>query len=281
MKIRELRDWAIHQLAGLDTPRLEAEHLIMHVTSWSRTELILNLDSDMSPADLEKLRRLVRRRRDREPLQHITGTVEFLGLEFISGPGALIPRPETEILAELFRDGLDHPCAILDLGTGSGVLAVCLGLEFPDSAVVASDISPQALGLAASNIRMHGTGNVIPVLCDLLSSFGSEVFDGIVANLPYIPSHLLETLQPEVRCGDPAVALDGGLDGLDLIWKFLEDAPGVLRCGGFVALEMDPDQTAEVMQFLEESPMWMDARLKADLAGSNRFVTARKVMKGV
>jgi release factor glutamine methyltransferase len=228
----------------------------------------------MVPDSFAAFRQLVKRRRDREPLQHITGRVEFMDHEFVCRPGALIPRPETEILYQIFRDMLSDPGVLVDVGTGSGVLAISLAFEFPGATVVASDISEEALALAAGNIAMLGVSNVLPMMGDLLAPLGKWVSDGIVANLPYIPSHEIAGLQPEVRLGDPAVALDGGADGLDLVRVLLDDAPRVLRDSGVLAMELDPSQVGEVSELLNSCGSFHSVEAHKDLTGRTRFITA-------
>lgn len=252
-----------------------------HVTGLPRHRLILSLDGEMPEDMLHRFLGLVGRRASREPLQHLTGTVDFMGREFRAGPEALVPRPETETLVEIFMGRLRKHRNIVDVGTGSGVIGTTLALEHPTARVIGTDVSLQALGLAEANRRQHGAENMDLVGCDLLGAFGpGPVFDGIVANLPYVPSSAVDTLMPEVSLWDPREALDGGEDGLSLVYRLLEQAPPLLFQDGVLALELDPEQTGTVSQILEGSDM-CSVEVHEDLTGTPRFVTARKRDGGI
>lgn len=278
MTFREAREWAEARLRPLEDPKLESELLLLHATGWRRHRMILNLDREIPPELLHLYRELVGRRTTREPLQHITGVVEFMGMEFRAGPGALVPRPETENLTGIFSRGLDDPEFLLDVGTGSGVIAVSLALEFPRAAVIGLDVSLVALGLAGENRGIHGALNLHLVAGDLTDPFmtAEGIFDGIVANLPYVPSPDIDELQPEVRNGDPVLALDGGEDGLKLVDRLLSSAPALLKRNGLLALELDPRQTGQVYRRLTGDGQWTAAAIHDDLAGRPRFATARR-----
>lgn len=269
----------MNELANLESPRLEVDILLCHLMKWKRHLLYLNYSTDMNPAELEKFRNMIGRRKNREPLQHITGTAEFLGREFIAGPDALLPRPETETLAELFISRLSaKPRLLLDAGTGSGILAASLALEYPSALVIGSDISRAALSIAKSNMIRHGIDNVQLVEADLLKPFktGAVLFDGVIANLPYIPSLEIDTLEPEVSCGDPRIALDGGIDGLDLVRILLEEVPSLLKKNGVLALELASDQVPEVAEQLSNDNSWHCVESVNDLTGRKRVVLANK-----
>ncbi len=274
MTLRNAREWAEIQLKDLESPELESELLLRHVTGLSRHELILGMEEEMEQAILREFRQLVERRRKREPLQYITGSVEFMDHDFICRPGALIPRPETEILYQIFRDLLSDPEALIDVGTGSGVLAICLAHEFPGALIAASDVSKDALSVTEENIAMHGSSNASSIRGDLLAPFGSGTADGIIANLPYIPSAEIPGLQPEVRLGDPEIALDGGEDGLELVRMLLTDSHRVLKGKGVLALELDPDQVGTVREMLISSGAYRSIETHEDLTGRTRFITA-------
>lgn len=278
MDFRRARSLAESELSGLDDPRLEAELLLRYLTGWSLHEMYANLDTEMPPRLYRRYMQLTARRRLREPLQHITGSVEFMGRNFSSGPGALIPRPETEILVGILLELLESPRRILDVGTGSGVIAVSLALEYSECFVAGTDISMDALSLAARNIEFHGACNVSLVRGHLIESFILEPgFDCIAANLPYIPSSELKALQPEVRLSDPAAALDGGPEGLELVNELASSAPAVMKEGGLLALELDPGQVISVAASLEERPQWKEVSVHDDLTGRPRVLTARKM----
>ena len=269
--------WAEAELVELESPRLEAELLLCDLMNWERHQLYLNHEYDLHEPRLGKYRETVRRRKNREPLQHITRKVDFLGRSFISGPGALIARPETEYLTELFMNELSKPEYILDVGTGSGVIAVSLALAYPTALVIGTDISMEALILSRRNKELFNAGNLTLVRTDMIKAFRQDIgmFDGIVANLPYIPSARIGDLEPEVRDGDPLIALDGGDSGLELVLSLAASAPAVLRKNGVLAIELDLEQVETVSKLLEEDPLWEDVRAFSDLAGRPRVVTAR------
>lgn len=278
MTFREAREWAQRQLGLLEDPKLEAELLLLHAMGWRRHRMVLNLDGEIPPERLHFYRELVGRRGAREPLQHITGVVEFMGREFRAGPAALVPRPETETLTEIFSRDLSEPEYLLDVGTGSGVIAISLALEFPRAVVIGMDVSLSALRLARENRGIHRALNFHLVAGDMTDPLmaAAGIFDGVVANLPYIPSQEIEKLQPEVRKGDPFIALDGGEDGLKLVNRLLSSAPLLLKRNGLLALELDPVQTGSVYRKLTDERRWTAAAIHDDLAGRPRFATARR-----
>jgi len=278
MKFIEARRWAETELLELESPQLEAEILLCHLKNWTRSDLYLSADEEMSEQIADRYRKIVLRRKNREPLQHITGVVDFLDHTFSVGPEALIPRPETEYLTELIIGELTSPDYILDVGTGSGVIAVSLALEFPDALVVGTDISIEALISHSRNNRIRlGADNLVLAGSDLLKAFrlNSRMFDAVAANLPYIPTRQIPTLEAEVRNGDPRIALDGGADGLDLISALLDSVPGILKNNGILALELDEEQIDPISELLDESPVWRDVRSLRDLTGRLRFILAR------
>jgi len=279
MRVQDASRWAMHELANLESPRLEVDILLCHLMKLERHSLYLHYSTELDPKDSEDFRRMISRRKNREPLQHITGTAEFLGREFIAGSDALVPRPETEILVELFISKLlEKPRLLLDAGTGSGILAASLALEYPSALVIGTDISLAALTIAKCNMIRHGIENVQLVGADLLKPFraGAARFDGVIANLPYIPSLEIETLEPEVSFGDPRIALDGGIDGLDLVRILLEQVPSMLKRNGVLALELASDQVPIVEEWLSNSNSWCCVESANDLTGRRRIVLAGK-----
>jgi release factor glutamine methyltransferase len=281
MKVLSARKWAEGELKELESPELEADLLLCHIMNWKRHELYLNQLAELPVNSLESYREAVARRRNREPLQHITGSVEFLGRTFSADPAALIARPETEFLTEVFLNQLSHPSRILDVGTGSGVIAVSLALHFPDTLVIGTDISRSALELSSENREIFKVENLFFVECDLAGPFGGSRggFDGIVANLPYIPTDTIPRLEPEVSEGDPLLALDGGTDGLELVRQLIDSAPEILISGGLFALELDCDQVDSVANSLRNSPLWAEVRVFNDPAGRPRVVTCRRTCR--
>ena len=216
---------------GVDSPRLQAELLLAHVLKMPRMQLYLNFDRVLAPAETDGLREFIRRRARREPCQHIVGSTSFCGLEIPVNRHVLVPRPETELLAEAGWEFLiaqsapgGAPPTALDFGTGSGCIAVCLAVKCPAAQLWAVDVSPSALQVAAQNASRHGVADRIRLVeSDGFARLHSNdtAFDLIISNPPYIPTAEIGTLEPEVRDYDPRQALDGGADGLDLFagWR--------------------------------------------------------------
>jgi release factor glutamine methyltransferase len=258
---------------GVEDARLNAEHLLAHALGKKkRLDLYLEFDRPLSETDRAPLRDLVRQRGLGTPLQHLLGTAEFHGREFKSDARALIPRPETEQLVELALSTLNGQLStnILDVGTGSGVIAITLALARPDASVTALDASPDALALARENAAALGA-TVTFVEGDLLPS-EPVTFDLIVANLPYIPSGEIAALSREVQ-RDPLAALDGGQDGLDLVRRLIEQGAQRLAPGGSMFLEIGHDQAARVAE-LFATHGYRDVATHRDYPGVERFVSA-------
>ncbi len=256
---------------GVESPRLNAEHLLAHALGLKRMELYLQFDRALTEAERAPLRDLVKRRGTREPLQHVLGTAEFHGRTFTCDQRALVPRPETEQLVELALGMTkDKPAAtLLDIGTGSGIIALTLALELPSAILHATDLSPDALALAAENTARHAlTDRIVFHQADLLPP-GDVRFDLIIANLPYIPAKDIASLAPEVR-HDPSSALDGGADGLDLIRRLIETAPGRLAPGGALLLEIGLGQ-ADAVNALLSARKFRDISVRPDYQNIPRF----------
>ena len=261
---------------GIESPRLNIEHLLADALGKRRIDLYLEFDRTLSEKELVPLRAKVQRRVDGEPLQYLLGSWDFFGRAFRTDERALIPRPETEILVEIalkvIRTQPSSRNGLLDIGTGSGVLAITLALECPSLSVIGSDVSALALNLARENAAAKGLERRIEwVESDLLQSVTGP-FDFLVANLPYIPTAELPKLAPEVR-RDPSVALDGGPDGLAVIRRLVQDAPKVLTGGAFVILEVGFDQADRVADLMR-AQKFRDISVESDYQGVRRFVTA-------
>ncbi len=257
---------------GVESPRLNAELLLAHILEKKRIDLYLEFDRPLGDKELGPLRPLVKRRAAGEPLQHLLGTVEFHGRVFLCDRRALVPRPETEQLVELVLAIPGEPSPILDVGVGSGVIALTLAAEWPDAAVEGIDVSPEALALAAENSARLGLAERVRFVESDLFAAVSGQYALIVANLPYIPAGEIPGLSREVR-RDPLLALDGGADGAAIIRAFLDQARGHLLPGGQVALEIGAGQAEMLVEHLRLLG-YKDIRATADYAGINRFIFA-------
>jgi release factor glutamine methyltransferase len=257
---------------GVESPRLNAEHLLSHVLGIKRLELYLQFDRPLGEKEREPLRDLVRRRGTGIPLQHLLGTAEFCGRTFKSDARALIPRPETEQLVERALT-YPPPSSILDVATGSGVISLTLALERPNAVVTATDISPEALSLSKENAALLGVERITFHEADLMPP-GEESFDLITANLPYIPAGEIASLSREVR-NDPILALDGGPEGLDLIVRLAPLAFARLNPRGRLILEIGIGQSEAVMECLS-GHNYRDIVALPDYQGIPRFIEALK-----
>ena len=261
---------------GVESPRLNAEHLLAHSLGKKRIELYMEFERPLGEAELAPLRDLVRRRGQGEPLQHLLGTVEFCGRTFVCDKRALIPRPETEELVELLVSDFgsrNAECRILDVGTGSGVIAVSLAAALTDAVVDAVDASDEALSLARENAaRLLPDGRLNFIQSDLLLSV-SHVYDLIVANLPYVPDADRGSVSREVL-RDPDAAVFGGPAGDEVIRRLIETAPPHLKPGGMLALEIGIGQAEALSAFLA-SQNYRDISARQDYAGVTRFLFAR------
>jgi len=259
---------------GIEDARRNMQMLVAHQLDCTRMQLYTQFDRPIDEADLAPLRISLKKRGEGVPLQHILGKVWFHKLEFKTDSRALIPRPETEELAEMIlKWDLPADSQVLDMGCGSGVLGLTLASERPGWQVTLADVSPDALALAQENATAQEIPNARFLHSDLFSAVDSS-FDGIVANLPYVPDGERATISKEVR-HDPELALFSGHDGLDLIRRFIPDAFSRLKPGGWLALEIGHDQASQVAEILNASG-FTDIEVKTDLSGIARFPIARK-----
>jgi release factor glutamine methyltransferase len=259
---------------GIDNPRLNAEHLLAHSLGRKRLDVYLEFERDLAEPELAPLRDLVRRRGQNEPLQHLLGTVEFCGNIFLCDKRALVPRPETEVLVEFLDPeirGQKSEVRIIDVGTGSGVIALSVAAKFPEAKIIATDISDDALLLARENAVRLGIARVQFLKSDLLEKVDGT-FDLIVANLPYISRHDRDQLAPEVL-RDPEVALFAGEKGDEIIRRLIETAPSHLNAGGLLALEIGLGQEAVLIDLLRDKN-YGDIEAKNDYSGRTRFLFA-------
>ncbi|MDP0501591.1 MAG: peptide chain release factor N(5)-glutamine methyltransferase [Verrucomicrobiota bacterium JB022] len=262
--------------AGLERPKLEAQQLFAHILDCRRLDLFLRHDEPMTEEQLERLRPMVKRRAQREPLQYIIGHVEFYGLRLKVDARALIPRPETEELVDLLvsRYGDTPPSRVVDLGTGTGAIALALAQAWPQAQVLAIDASRDALTLAQENAKALGLDRVGFRLGSWLEPLRGPV-DLIVSNPPYLTEEEMQTAAPEVVDHEPGSALVSGADGLDDLRVILAGAAQRLNSGGLLALETGIDQHA-TLQKLATAAGLTDFESRPDLSGRDRFVFARK-----
>ena len=275
---------------GVDSPRLQTELLLAHLLSMPRMQLYLNFERSLSQSELDNFRELIKRRSQREPLQHIVGSTTFCGLELTVNRHVLIPRPETELLAEQgwkFLNSLTPPhstppstinhqlSTALDVGTGSGCLAIALAVHCPTARIIATDISAEALLLAKENAVRHGVLNRIEFLerNGFTALNSSQLFDLIISNPPYIPTAEIPSLQIEVRDHDPRLALDGGPDGLSFYRQIAVEAKSFLNPDGKVMLEFGDGQAAAIREIFE-SQKWIVEAIMEDYTQRPRILIA-------
>ena len=263
--------------AGVPSPALDARALLRAAAGWTPAELVAEGRSRLAPGARAAFERLVAGRAARRPLQHLTGTVEFHGLPLAVGPEALVPRPETELLVEAaleFVRETGPPLRIADAGCGAGPIALALAARLPQALVTGFDDDPAALRLAARNRKANGLDDRVAFArTDLLTAARPGAFRVVAANLPYVPSAEIGTLEPEVRDHEPRKALDGGRDGLDPLRRLLPDARRALEPGGRLFLEIGAGQREAAARLLAAAGFRLVGTLP-DLAGIPRVLTA-------
>ncbi|MYA08308.1 MAG: peptide chain release factor N(5)-glutamine methyltransferase [Holophagales bacterium] len=274
-RVVDLLDVGQEHLAGLvEQPRREAALLLGEVLRLSEAQLYARADDDVPEPAAVSYGQLIRRRADRIPVAYLLGRREFHGRVFAVDPRVLIPRPETEHLVEAALNCIDDGARVLDVGTGSGCIAVTLALERPGSRIVATDLSPGALAVAAANCRRHGVADRVRLVrADLLSALRPGAFDIVVSNPPYIDVGEWPSLMPEVRDHEPPEALFAG-DGLDFYRRLFADG-GFLREGQRLLLEIGKGQLEAVRELAEGSGFDVEW-VVADLAGIARVLTLRR-----
>ena len=266
---------------GVGSARLDAEHMLAHALGVERLQLYLQFERPLVAEELELYRPLLRRRAAREPLQYILGRQAFRELDLEVAKGVLIPRPETELLVEgvlrAVRDDGRADGTVLDVGTGSGAIALSLAFEGSFASVVASDVDPVALDVARRNAESSGLSDRVDFRAGSLFEVldRDERFDVIVSNPPYVAEREVGTLEPEVRDWEPKVALFAGPEGLDVLRLIVAQAADHLKPGGLLAVEIGVGQHDVVSDWLEASGRYADVDVVPDYAGKQRFVFAR------
>lgn len=312
--IRDVLTWTEGYLARHDDehPKLSAQWLVCDATGHTRVELFLNYDKPLTQAELDHLHEGIERRAAGEPLQYVTGEMPFRHIVLKCERGVLIPRPETEILVDVVLEGLDamgeragekdeaeaaavtegdadggdaeagdaapEGPRVLEVGCGTGCIALSIAHERPGTHVIATDISSQAVELARRNTRVLGLEDRVDIVeCDLASGVGDELmgtFSALVSNPPYIPHDVLATLPREVVGYEPGLALDGGDDGLDVFRRLLDLAPRALVPGGVFAVELFEESLDEAAALARAQGGWATVEVREDLTHRPRILHA-------
>jgi release factor glutamine methyltransferase len=279
--INSFLNWSQSQLAeaGVLSPRLDSEIILAHTLNLSRTDLWTQAERVLSESEIKIVKKNMERRLNREPVSLIVGHQEFWSLDFVVNENVLTPRPETERVVETALNCLQSPIAkILDLGTGSGALAVAMAKEIPECKVSAIDIDSNALSIAKENAARHGVADRIEFICaDLRKSDWSGCFSMILSNPPYIKSADIQKIMPEVRNYEPGKALDGGVTGLDFYRDIIPMAIDRLEENGFLILEIGHDQADEVTALLDSFSCYQNIEVIQDYSGYDRVVKAQKI----
>lgn len=285
--IKRILDWTSDYLGRKDDehPRLSAEWLLCNATGHTRVELYINYDKPLSAGELDIMRDGVRRRAAGEPLQYVTGEMPFRHIVLRCEKGVLIPRPETEILVDVALEALDE-CGseaplVLEVGTGTGCIALSLASEHEGARVIATDLSPMAVRLAVRNRDALNLAGVVDVVeCDLAVGVPNVLmgrFNVLVSNPPYIPTEVLVREVPaEVKDHEPGLALDGGEDGLDVFRRILAIAPEVLAQGGTLCVELFEGNVHAAAELVRAEPGWANVEVREDLTHRPRVLIARR-----
>ena len=282
--VLKLLQWTTDYLQrnNVPEPRTSAEVLLAHVLAEDRLFLYLNYDRPMETSELAAYRSCIKRRLTGEPNQYITGLQEFWSLPLRLSPAVLIPRPETEVLVQAvleFLDKTDPNVDILDLGTGSGAIAIALARELPAARIVATDLSMAALQLAQENAKLNQVDErILFVRADMFTALpgGSQKFKAVVTNPPYVSQLEIAALPREIRDFEPHHALEGGPDGLAAIRLIIAEAHTVLYQAGALFMEMGAEQAASVSALVRESQEYRNFHILKDYRGIDRVLVAIK-----
>ena len=293
--IKRVLDWTSGYLErkGDEHPRLSAEWLLAAVTGLSRVELYVNFDKPLEAAELDEMHAAIERRAAGEPLQYVTGEMPFRHIVLKCERGVLIPRPETEVLVGAALEGVDaaarahgekdgapdRPVRVLEVGTGTGCIALSIASERPGTLVTATDLSERAVALATRNREALGLEEAVDIVgCDLVSGVDDGLmgsFSVLVSNPPYIPTDILSSEVPaEVRDFEPELALDGGADGLDVFRRLLELAPRALEPGGMLAVELFEGSLEDAAALVRAQGGWASIEVREDLTHRPRVLVA-------
>jgi release factor glutamine methyltransferase len=286
--MKEFLNWSIGFLnqAGIDSPRMEAEVLFAGALKLTREDIYSRPERILTESEKNILRNFVGRRALREPVAHIIGRKEFWSLDFKITPNVLIPRPETETLVETLlslnsKNPTNLPLNFLEIGTGSGAVAVVMAHEILNCRVTATDYSLEVLAVARLNAEKHGVSHKIDfVQSDMFSELPIAFYDYIVSNPPYIQTSHLNGLMPDVINFEPKNALDGGGDGLDFYRKIIPESLNYLKKGGVISLEIGETQAQPITNFFFSEGKYEEINIIQDYSGYDRVVSARKKTNG-
>jgi release factor glutamine methyltransferase len=273
--VRSLLAWAREwlQKKGVESARLDAELLLARALECDRVRLYIDTDKPLTPEELSRFKPLVQRRGAREPVAYILGTKEFYGRPFAVGQGAFVPRPETELLVQLALEAMPKEARVLDLCAGSGAIGVSIAAERPGASVDLVELSPDAARFARENAERHAPQRARVFEGDLFAALPAGArYEAVVSNPPYVPLKDKQRLAPEITQHEPALALYSGDDGLDTIRRIAREASAWLAPGGFLGVEIDPPQAAQVVALFEEAG-FLRVKVQRDLAGLDRHVT--------
>lgn len=275
-RIIDIIDWAESYFKDKDfeNPRIEIEWLLRYLLKCSRLDLYLRFEEPLSQSQLFILRTWIKRRVSREPLQYITEHLDFYGREFFIGPGALIPRPETEMLIDIALDKLgniDSP-NILDVGTGSGCIAITLGLEISSANVLGVDISMDALTIANKNKKKLFAGDVSFEQIDILKRIPVDKYDILISNPPYITKDEINSIDTDIKDFEPIIALTDNKDGLTFYRRFAKIALDIVNIGGWLILEVGQQSHPEKAKNIFNKMGFHNTKLIKDYNGDNRVL---------
>jgi len=265
------------QKKSVDEPRLSSELIITHVLNIKRLEIYLQFERVLTDEEISKIRTLLKRRSEHEPIQYILGETEFYGLKFSVDKSVLIPRSDTEILVQTVIEYIkDKPLSVFEVGTGSGCIAVSLANKCKNVNITACDISDEALKIAASNAKLNGVADRIRFInLDILKKFPDSKFDVIISNPPYISQTVIESLDKQVKDFEPLGALTDGGEGLTFYQRINEIIPEILKPGGSMFLEIGYDQAESVKSIYEKS--LKEIKIMRDYSGNNRVFFGKLV----
>ena len=279
--VLELLEWTAgyFEKHHIPNPRLDAEVLLGHLLQKSRLQLYLHFDMPVFQDDLTVFRELIKKRIARTPISYLTNHKEFMSLDFYVDERVLIPRPESEFIVEtILKTKEDTTQRLLEIGTGSGVIAISLAVNTPEWEIIATDISKDALAVAKKNMEAHDCTERITLLhgdlFEPIKLLASSRFNWIVSNPPYIMTDERENLSPDIQNYEPHIALFAGEDGLSIIRRIIAEAPNYLHPEGRLIFEIGDKQAESVKELLEEQPAYKNYRFIKDYAGKDRVVLA-------